>query len=227
MRVVAMLSSDFQYLVQKFGPPAKAMDLDPGTEAYCRQHLPSTIVDFFKEFGIGVWLDGKFQFCSPLAFRQVVSNLLDGDREFDPSRAHVFGYTAFGELFIWHERMRRLQVRLPELTALADSTSPSPLPPERSIATSLIVLDDASSDLREDSDGAPLLFAKARRQLGALQLGECYGFFPALALGGKAALENIRKVHAVEHFALLSSLGPVKLLDYKSGQRLIVRMLRT
>jgi hypothetical protein len=172
-----------------------------------------------------MWLDGKFQFCNPLDFQEVVSNLLKNDREFDVQNAHVFGYTAFGELFIWHERVRRLQVRLAELTAVADATSPSPLPPERSIATSLIVLEDASTDLREDSEDAPLLFSKARRSLGSLAIGECYGFFPALALGGSALLKNLKKVRALEHFALLSSLGPVKLLDYSTGQRRFVRTL--
>ena len=34
-----------------------------------------------------------------------------------------------------------------------------------------------------------------------------YGFEPALALGGKADLRNLRKVKAVEHLVMLAQLG--------------------
>lgn len=47
---------------------------------------------------------------------------------------------------------------------------------------------------------------------GRLALGECYGFFPALDLAGLESpfrrVENIRKVRALEHFAILAQMQP-------------------
>lgn len=56
-------------------------------------------------------------------------------------------------------------------------------------------------------------------------LGECYGFFPALEIGGVSLVENTRKVKALEHFTFLAQLGPVRLFDYSSGRQQFVREL--
>ena len=47
-----------------------------------------------------------------------------------------------------------------------------------------------------------------------LELGECYGFFPALAMGGAPKLENLKRVKALVHFAFLAQLQPFTLMDY-------------
>lgn len=71
----------------------------------------------------------------------------------------------------------------------------------------------------------------AEKELSALQgrlpatLGECYGFFPALEIGGVSLVENTRKVKALEHFTFLAQLGPVRLFDYSSGRQQFVREL--
>ncbi len=51
------------------------------------------------------------------------------------------------------------------------------------------------------------LFDRAVKSLGPLAADEMYGFEPALALGGKAELESLRRVKAVEHLVLLAQLG--------------------
>ncbi|MCH2077076.1 MAG: DUF1851 domain-containing protein [Rhodobacteraceae bacterium] len=52
---------------------------------------------------------------------------------------------------------------------------------------------------------------------GALELGQCYGFVPALALAGPESpmrnVDNIQRVSALEHFALLAQLQPFRLIQ--------------
>ena len=50
------------------------------------------------------------------------------------------------------------------------------------------------------------LFQKALKAEGPLAEDECYGFFPALASGGSADAESLRRVKLHEHLTLLSQL---------------------
>ena len=47
-------------------------------------------------------------------------------------------------------------------------------------------------------------FAKARRRLGSLSHDECYGYVPAVALGGSETVESLQKVKLREYLAILA-----------------------
>jgi hypothetical protein len=49
-------------------------------------------------------------------------------------------------------------------------------------------------------------FRRIAKRLGAPGEGECYGFFPAIALGGDGSPESARKVRLREHLAMLAQL---------------------
>jgi hypothetical protein len=51
------------------------------------------------------------------------------------------------------------------------------------------------------------LFERAVQALGPLLPNQMYGFEPALVLGGKPDLGNLRRVDAVTHLTLLAQLG--------------------
>jgi hypothetical protein len=61
--------------------------------------------------------------------------------------------------------------------------------------------------LQEERD----FFTAAVARLGALEPGEIFGFFPALQLGGKYAVENLQRARAEQHFTILAQLDPFKL----------------
>ncbi|OUI89754.1 hypothetical protein HK11_03550, partial [Acetobacter sp. DmW_043] len=42
--------------------------------------------------------------------------------------------------------------------------------------------------------------------------GKCYGFFPALALGGSPSVKHIQIVDARVHFILLAQMGNLRIL---------------
>lgn len=95
----------------------------------------------------------------------------------------------------------------------------------KSIGESQTFLDDDHTDMLEATQGAPVLFARTLKKLSELSPGEVYGFFPALAMGGSARLDTLRKVKALEHLAFLAQLGPARLMDYRSGRESFVREL--
>lgn len=51
------------------------------------------------------------------------------------------------------------------------------------------------------------LYLKAKKQLGPLEYDDCYGFEPAIVLGGPGTLETLRKVKLKEHLAILAQLS--------------------
>jgi hypothetical protein len=50
------------------------------------------------------------------------------------------------------------------------------------------------------------LFKKALKRLGPIDPDECYGFFPALALGGPGTVETLQKAMLREHLVLLAEM---------------------
>ncbi len=192
--------------------------------------LPANLLEFWRICGLGFWGGGKFQFCKPSDMSQVVDLVFKGDGQFDPSRTHVYGFTAFGELFIWNEDYQNIFVRLPMLWARASCTAEDwqPGKPENSILPPLTRFNDVGkADWPEDAESTAYLYEKSRRMHGDLELGECYGFFPALQFGGTSRLENTRKVKALEHFTFLAQIGPVRLFDYSDGRQQFLREIGT
>jgi hypothetical protein len=66
----------------------------------------------------------------------------------------------------------------------------------------------------DNSAKSALMFKKCIKRLGKLKHGECYGLVLALALGGSADLDSVRRVKALEHFTFLAQLGQVDLVDF-------------
>ena len=223
-----MSEDRFGYMVGKFGVPAHAQKVDPETLSDMSGKLPSTLLAFWKTYGLGLWLGGKFQFADPLRYAPVVETVLSGDAELSPAQTHVYGYSAFGELYLWSETHQRLRISLPDLSAAGGFTDAdwTPSDPDIAIIPTLAMLDhDENANRHEDTPDAPLMFKRTRNKLGEVTLGEVYGFVPALEFGGIARLESVRRVSALEHFSFLAQLGPVQLFDYSSGDQRFVRQL--
>ena len=223
-----MSEDRFGYMVGKFGAPKHAEKANADMLSAMSSKLPGTLLAFWKTYGLGLWLGGKFQFSDPLRYAPIVKTVLSGDAELDPMQTHVYGYSAFGELYLWSETHQDLAVSLPNLEAMASFTDAdwTPSDPDIAIIPALAGLDqEGDADWIEDAPEASFMFKRTRKKLGELTLGEVYGFVPALEFGGVARLENVRRVSALEHFSFLAQLGPVQLFDYSTGDKRFVRNL--
>ncbi len=214
------MASVLTALVGRYGPPADAVPIDPAELDALAGRLPPELVAFWREYGLGTWLGGKFQFCWPAEYAPLVEQVFADDADLSPAFTHVIGFSAFGELLVWNERHERVLVDLPRLVARVpafDTREPDG-PAHFPVATPLARLDRKGSfDVFEQDDAAEPLFDRVRARLGPLSLGQCYGFVPALALGGSARLDAIERLDAGTHLSLLAEAGRCRVMVVRTA----------
>ncbi len=222
--------SMFTRLVGKYDPPAKAVPMAPAELDALAGRLPSDLLVFWQEYGLGMWLDGKFQFCRPADYAELVEQIFADDPDLQPSATHMVGFSAFGELLLWNEQHKRVLVDLVWQVARVDAFDarepgdPTHFP----ITTPLSRLDhEGSFDVFEQDDVADPLFDRALARLGPLDLGQCYGFVPMLAFGGSATLDRIERFDAAVHLSLLAGAGRCRLMVVQTpnGNETLLRHL--
>ncbi len=207
------LNPNFAFCVKKFGQPEGGEAVPADIIAAYARKTPSTLQDFWRECGVGVWLDGRFQLCRPDRYQSLLAMVLAGDPDFKPDDCTLIGFSAFGKLMIWHNVNYFLTVDLVNKVAHTQHTSPKHpiLPPEKALGSDLARVDDPTYDFFEHTPEAKPLFARAAKKLGAVAFGECYGFVPAMGLGGLGVLAELKRVRALEHFAIIAQLEPIEL----------------
>ncbi|WP_298261209.1 GAD-like domain-containing protein [uncultured Litoreibacter sp.] len=194
-----------------------------------RSKLPELLLDIWKQHGVGGWYNGLYRLCIPNDFEGLLSQVFHADDDFSHNDCNVIAYSAFGNLVVWSERHGLVEISLlrgvltcDDLLHLEKKTKSS-----ISLTSEFYMLSEKSSleahNAYDDADKP--LFARARKRLGDLEPGECYGFFPALAMGGAPRLENLKRTKALEHFLFLAQLQQFTLMDYLSRPIRAVRMI--
>ncbi|AQS85524.1 MAG: GAD-like domain-containing protein [Acetobacter aceti] len=221
------LSEDFQFVLEEFGRPIGGEQVPTEVLAAYADRVPQTMLDFWKECGTGLWLDGYFQLCRPDKYQELVSLILDGDPDFPPKESVLIGFSAFGKLLIWNNTNYFLSLSLYNKVAYTshlNSNFPI-LQPNRELPAELSGIDDDTYDYTERTEKAAPLFRRALKKLGPLAYGECYGFVPARELGGLEILDEVHKRPALPYFRMVSQLAPIK-LRYIDLENHKVRVLR-
>lgn len=218
----------FDYLLTKLGPLQAAKPVLPKSIKDWHDRLPGALVEFWEEHGIGMWANGKFQLCDPDEYAGLVKILLGEDKQFSVDKTYIYGFSAFGELLLWNEIYQNASIDLVYQSATAACTKAdwTASDPNAAIMVGMMKINDNDVfTLFEDKPGNPPLFKKCLKALGHVELGECYGMFPALPLGGTLEVASFKKVRALEHFGFLAQLGPISLMDYSGGKQRFVRHL--
>ncbi len=219
------LSEDFEGFLEDYGVPQQAQELTPERALELRGHLPGSIIDFWLEYGFGSVLDGLFRFCDPADYRSILALLFKADKDFSHKDCHVYGYSAFGELYIWSEKHDVVNIELLKLkmSAVGLLRPEDRISPDIEIGISLEDLED-NLDIEADHD-EKLLFKRALKKVGKLNPGEVYGFKLAPALGGGETLDALKKYSALEHFAILAQMGDLQLVDYSKFPAEFIRTI--
>jgi hypothetical protein len=224
-----MPSNIFDLVVKKFGPPNEAQAVPAEIIAEFSPVLPPELILFWQNFGIGLWLSGKFQLCLPSDYASILDELSAGDAQLSSKNAFIIGFSAFGELLVWSSIFERIMINLPIAEVLIpkldhrDPDDPDKFP----LAIPLMRMDQHGSfDMVEDTEAAKPLFDRCVRKLGKLRFGECYGLVPALGLGGSVKLGNFERMNAKTHFNILSGLGRFQITTFQSdGSPRLLRYL--
>ena len=150
--------------------------------------LPDELLSVWQTMGYGVYEDGFIQFVNPDEYEFVFDYI---DKLLEPSI--VFGVTALGDLLIWEGNTN--------CTIASDEGNRVLLVNVRK-CTSEILGDETAITAKDYFDALP--YVKVKGRLPALQYGQCYGYIPALALGGKASSKNLQVVDVKTYIGLIA-----------------------
>ncbi|MBS0980307.1 hypothetical protein JK174_05830 [Acetobacter thailandicus] len=107
---------DVRKYIKDYGELSYKRDVPKSICENYKDKLPDDLILFWREHGVGTWLSGKFQFCIPSDYSEIVDILFSGDPEIIPEKTHIIGYSAFGHLVIWNEDFQTCEINLPYLT---------------------------------------------------------------------------------------------------------------
>lgn len=161
--------------------------------------LPEFLIKIWKKEGLSSHKNGFFWLVNPDEYSNILSQFIPNNETL-----HVVIRTAFGGLIYYDEKANSSQKK--------DKEEYNYLCPIYLQVTPL------TSDLSAVMNGwltteeifGPLmlynLYISAREKLHSPAPDECYGFFPAIALGGDLYPDNLKLVKIREHLSFLSHL---------------------
>jgi len=170
--------------------------------------LPNVLLDYWRMDGWSAYQDGLWWLVNPAEHDATVAEWLAGTPFERTDRYHLIARTAFGTLCLWGEKLsRRVLVDCcgGYIVAQAKEFNLREEDPELAMSILLSNLDREKGDI-EDEEGNSL-FDAAFSKFGMLSENQVYGFEPALVLGGKLSVENIRVLQLDIHLSILRQFG--------------------
>lgn len=204
------MDEDFRYFSEDkgFGPAIHVSPVAPETIAKFKGKLPDQLLTYWQEFGWCGWGQGLFWLVNPDEYEPALEAWLGDTALMEQDAYYVIARSAFGELFLWGTKSGPsldIKSHLGMMFPRDNSERVAQGKSDRLLKT--FVVGQKKKDLDQVDYLDKPLFDRAMKKLGPLAVDEMYGFEPALALGGKADLKNLRKVKAVEHLVILAQLG--------------------
>lgn len=151
--------------------------------------LPDALIDIWKSMGFGIYEDGFLQLVNPDEFEFAFDYI---DKLLEPSI--IFAVTALGDLLIWEgnqnwtiapdegNRVKQIDMRKCKSRVIGEMT----------FVLNRVLGDDYGISDKDFFASKPFLEIKGK--VPELSYGQCYGYVPALVLGGKAANKNLQVV---------------------------------
>ena len=166
--------------------------------------LPKELITIWETLGFGIYEDGFLQLVNPDEYEFVFEYV---DKLLEPSI--IWGITALGDLLMWEgnggwtispeegNRVKIINVRKCKTRTLDN------------MRDALDLFFDVYFLTNKDYfDSKPYIDIKGK--LPALKYNECYGYFPALALGGSASVKNLKVTDSKSYIDIIGqSVGKI------------------
>lgn len=209
-----MISEEWRYFL-KIHTKSDSDSIDSQKIEKCRSVYPGEMVNFLRDFGFGNYGNGLIKIVDVDFLSPVVSIIFDEDQDFRQENVFVYAFSAFGRLYCFDRGRGIFVVDLlsyevilsPGFDDLSDSDLDAKFPESLFVAKPDLI--DPKS-----ADGRTLLYPRAVKALGVPGPDECFGFVPALPLGGARRVSGLKRLKAVEHFSFLAQLQPFTVMDY-------------
>jgi hypothetical protein len=200
------MDDNFEYFLEKMGPAVDKRHVPPSSVERYRGKLPDQLLAYWEEHGWCGYAEGLFWTVNPQEYEPVLEAWIGETPFMERDVYHIIARSAFGDLYFWGETTGN------SLSLFAPGSFCIPRE-SRFIGDKLnngvqVFFGGQSRD-RNDFEG---LFKPAYALLGKLDPDEMYGLVPALALGGIASGDHLRKVKALEHLVILAQLAPLDVI---------------
>ena len=213
----------FATLVQEFGAPHRNAHVSVEEAERYRECVPSALRDFWTQYGRGCFDNGQNWICDPEPFKPVLKAVFKNDKEFDVEDLTVIQRSSFARLTAWSRRRAghvTIDFNFGEVTTVTPNAWINEDSGKRysddEIVGALIYGEKYSEGFVDENSGDDL-FPAALARYGALDPDEVYGFFPALQIGGKGLIGDIRRVKIIPHLLFLAELENFKLMKMSSS----------
>lgn len=196
----------FGFFLENFGPAIDRQEVPAASLAHFKGKLPDQLLAYWQAHGWCGYADGLFWTVNPQDYEPALEAWLGQSPLVEEDALHIIARTAFGHLLLWGERSGFcLELFAPGSFAVRQETANQVNDLEFAARTFFSV----QAREQYEFDGR---FQPALQRLGRLKRDEMYGFVPALALGGRADVDQLQKVKAVEHLVLLAQLGDLSIM---------------
>ena len=178
-----------EILSRALGPPSQATPVSPQDAESLAETVPEVLIQLWQKHGWAGYGDGLFWTVDPRHLAELLPSW-----SLVPSGSVAFGRDAFANLYLLSDGMvyqHNVHRDDPAMVAM-----------ELDLFFEACLDDPEFRKSYMWSD----LFAEALKRCGALQIDECYGFFPALAIGGSVDAASLRRVKYYEHLEFLAQL---------------------
>lgn len=206
---------DFEIFLEEMGEATSHEVADPVTIEKYKSILPQSLIKIWQEEGWNGYANGLFWLVNPDEYSGIVEMWLGGTGFCKKDKYHVFARSAFGDLFAWGQQNNRkitISCATGSVIAISNELEVPADNPDLVLGSFLAMSDTEQYDF-EDSD-EEFLFERAVDRLGLLQKDEVYGFEPALVVGGKISLGNLKKLRLDVHLTILRQLGGVPITPF-------------
>ena len=116
-----MSTSEKESFLASYGPPREAVRLTEEELASASGRVPDDLIAFWSEHGVGSFATGLFWLCRPALFDPVLDALLLNVPDLR-GKLTAIGYSATGDVTLWHREARLFSLLLPHGVFL-DQTS--------------------------------------------------------------------------------------------------------
>ena len=160
---------------------------------------PKEFITLWQEVGLGIFCNGLFRVVSPDDYQDFVDTYIeDKDKYFE--YLLPFMTTAFGDIFVWVKDI--FQNREYVIFMNVRSGNWDIVTSRMDLLFSLYMAE--AKGLKKFFDLQVADFSKLVDSLGVPAEDECYGYVPALVLGGSKSLKNIQVVKMLPYIDIIA-----------------------
>jgi len=154
--------------------------------------LPAELMEFWQEYGFGIYMDGYLKIVNPNDYQPVLNEGYNTEND----KEIVFAVTGLGDFLVWvGDAIRLVDFRHGNYSIIESGDDMS----------WFFDMDLAENEFMED-EFKNENYLPAKQKLGELPFDECFGYVPILGAGGPEKVDNLQKVKIREHIAIIAQM---------------------